>query len=196
MAVILTYAFPKKWESTDEVSVARANKINGVGVAAPNAVTRKEEGRLAESEKPAGESSDIEKNGMQIEPESSSQPSTVVPTGNAIIDFLEASHIAPMDPSEVRKATRLAYGFNILFLLVAVLIVPFTLFGSSWEFSRAGFTGFCVVSFMWVWVSMVICVIWPVVESWGTIVGISKGVVRDLGKGRKKGSEGSQSPPS
>jgi len=90
-----------------------------------------------------------------------------------------------MDPVAVRKATRLAVGFNILFLTVAILFVPFLMFGGAWIFSRNGFVGWCVVSFLWVWCSMVICVIWPVVESRSTIWVIMKGVVKDIG-GRKK----------
>jgi len=46
-----------------------------------------------------------------------------------------------------------------------------------------------VVSFMWVWCSMVICVIWPVVESWATISMIAKGIVRDIGTGGKGKAE-------
>jgi urea-proton symporter len=96
-----------------------------------------------------------------------------------------------MDPAEVHRATRLAVSFNVIFLVVAILLVPFNLFGSEWIFTRAGFTGWCVVSFIWVLCSMVICVIWPVVESWGTIARIGSGVLKDLGPGGKaaKGAE-------
>jgi len=118
------------------------------------------------------------------EPASDPAPDTIVRTGNEIVDFLETSHIEPMDPAEVKRATRLAVGFNILFLAVAILFVPFLLFGGEWIFSRNAFVGWCVVSFMWVWCSMIICVIWPVVESWGTIWRIAKGVVGN-GEGAK-----------
>lgn len=40
-------------------------------------------------------------------------------------------------------------------------------------------------SFQWVWCSMIICVIWPVVESRVTIWRIMRGVVRDAGTGGK-----------
>lgn len=56
----------------------------------------------------------------------------------------------PMDPTEVRHATFLALGFNIVPIVVAILLVPFTLFGIGWIFTGAGFTGWYVVSFMWV----------------------------------------------
>jgi len=39
-----------------------------------------------------------------------------------------------MDPAEVKMAIRLAVGFNVLFLVVAVLLAPFNLFGGQWIF--------------------------------------------------------------
>jgi hypothetical protein len=171
-AVVLTFAFPKKFESTDEYYVARANKINGIAVAEGKSQTP-----------PSGGEGDGEK---KIEPASDPAPDTIVPTGNHIVDFLETSHITPLDPVLVRRATRLAVGFNLLFLAVAILFVPFLLFGGEWVFPRQMFVGWCVVSFLWVWCSMIICVVWPVVESWATIWRIVKGVVADVG-GRGKG---------
>jgi hypothetical protein len=93
-----------------------------------------------------------------------------------------------MDPEDVRKATNLAVTVNVVFIMVAMIVVPFALFGSEWIFSRAGFKGWCVVSFIWVWISMIICVIWPVLESWSTIKRISGGIIREsfAEKGKKE----------
>lgn len=103
------------------------------------------------------------------------------PTGNAVVDFLEASSCAqPMSAREARRATKLAYGFNIAYWVVAMILVPFTLFGSEWGFSRAGFTGWCVVSFVWVWFSACVCVFWPLWESRATMASIARGVCRDV----------------
>ena len=82
------------------------------------------------------------------EPPSNPKPDTLVRTGNEIVDFLEAQHIEPMDPTEVKGATRVAVGFNVLFLIVAILFVPFLLFGGEWIFTRRMFIGWCVVSFI------------------------------------------------
>lgn len=187
MAVVISYIAPKKWEFTDAVSVARINKINGI--APVDQSSNHDSGHVSEK----GEApDDIEKNAAATsaspEPASAPKPETIVKTGNEIVDFLETKHIEPMNPVEVRKATRLAVSFNIMFLVIAILLVPFTLFGTSWIFSRAGFTGFCVVSFIWVWVSMIICVIWPVIESWGTIVRIAKGIYGEKGRGKGESS--------
>jgi hypothetical protein len=181
MAILLSLVFPKKFESTDEEHIARSNKINGIpssqegtGTATPA------EGVVGSGEK------GTEKNPDAIEPPSNPLPDTIVKIGNEIVDFLEASHIEPMDPAEVKKATRLAVGFNILFLAVAILFVPFLLFGGEWIFPKKAFVGWCVVSFIWVWCSMIICVIWLVVESRRTIWMTMEGVVRDAGRGKKK----------
>lgn len=175
--MVISFVFPGKFESSDERHVERREKINGVAPTRPSVA--RDEAVVVESEK----ESDMEKRGdsRSGEPISDPTPDTIVRTGNEVVDFLEARHIEPMDPVEVRKATRLAVGFNILFLTVAILFVPFLLFGGEWVFSKGGFIGWCVVSFIWVWCSMVICVIWPVVESRETIWRIMKGCVRDIG---------------
>lgn len=183
MAIIISYLAPAKWESTDPLAIARANKINGID---PNRGTVSPSETIVVGDKSgSGSGDDVEKKGEE-EPPSNPLPDTIVPTGNHVVDFLETQHIEPMDPALVRKATRLAVSFYVLFLVIAILLVPFTFFGTGWIFSRAGFVGFCVVSFMWCWVSMIICVIWPVVESWTTISSIVKGMIRDSSKTGKR----------
>lgn len=105
------------------------------------------------------EEGDAEKEMRAIEPSSSALPDTLVKAGNEVVDFPEASYIEPMDPAEVKHDTRLAVGFNVMFLVLAILFVPLLLFGGQWTFPRKMFVGGCVVSFMWVWCSVAICVI-------------------------------------
>jgi urea-proton symporter len=136
MAVLLSVCFPRKFESTDEEHVARANKINGV----PTSKKGTETVTPTEDVVTAGEKEDPEKE-IQAEPPSNPVPDTLFKTGNEIVDFREASHIEPMDPAEVKRATRLAVGFNILFLVIAVLFVPFLLFESEWIFPRCLLAG-------------------------------------------------------
>ncbi|KAH8819405.1 Sodium:solute symporter family-domain-containing protein [Xylogone sp. PMI_703] len=178
MAIILSYLFPKKFQSDDPEAIARANKINGISPSSHGTTTP------TTDSPPAAGGVLPEKEGHHTaetkEPPSNPSPDTLIRTGNEIVDFLEASHIEPMSPALVKRATRLAVGFNVLFLCVAILFVPFLLFGGSWVFPRSMFIGWCVVSFTWVWCSMFICVVWPVVESWGTIWRIGRGV---FGKG-------------
>ena len=148
MAVVLSYVFPGKFQSTDPDHISRANKINGISTTTPNPSSpvnglSSDNPSSNEDQKQPGEKDDIE-----AAPPSSPAPETLVKTGNDIVDFLEASHIEPMNAADVRRATRLAVGFNVLFLSVAIIFVPFLLFGGEWIFSQNAFVGWCVVSFL------------------------------------------------
>ncbi|KAK8043389.1 Na+/solute symporter [Apiospora rasikravindrae] len=195
LAVVLSFVYPGHYAASDNDPEARRriDKINGVR---PRASTNgaPDSPRVKDEKSPDGQGEtrtsdtatprDADTGGSsKEEPTSNSQPDTLVPTGNAIVDFLEASYIQPMAPDEVRKATRLAKGFNLVYWLLVIFLVPFTLFGTQWEFTLAGFRGWCVVSFIWVWCSMVICVIWPLVESRGTMASIARGLFRDMRRG-------------
>lgn len=189
MAFVLSYIFPSKWGSTeangDLLAKIRLDKIlQGIptGSVQDTAVVDTRAG--SDLEKAAnGPIVPQEENSDQ--PASDPAPETVVPTGNAIVDFLEASYSQPMDAEQARVATRLAYGFNIAYWTVAMILVPFAFFGTEWEFSRAGFVGWCVVSFIWVWFSALICIMWPMWESRETMWAIVKGIFHDA-RGTKK----------
>ncbi|KAH9884012.1 urea active transporter 1 [Xylariomycetidae sp. FL2044] len=180
LAVVLSFAFPGQGngrrpslgsgQCIDDITPS--DKLDAAG--APGA--QQEKAVLSSSPPPPPGQVDTE-------PPSEPRPDTVVPTGNAVVDFLESTHAEPMSPEEVRRATLLAKGFNIAYWCIAIILVPFTLFGTEWHFTRAGFTAWCVVSFIWVWCSAIICVIWPLFESRRTIWAICKGVIRDLGTG-------------
>lgn len=186
VAIVLSLILPKKFSSDDPVYVARKNKINGV---APTEGKEAEQSPTTESLQ--GDSSTMFAEEDRKGPMSAPEPEAVVPTGNEVIDFLEAKQIEPMDPILVRRGQRIAVVANVIFLVVAILLVPFTLFGTHYIFNKKFFTGWIVVSFMWVWVSSIICIVYPVVESTGALKDISVGVWRDLrtlvgGKGRSK----------
>ncbi|MCJ1385164.1 urea active transporter [Xylographa soralifera] len=191
VAVVVTYIAPQKFTSDDPVFVARVNKINGVSDTPHEKESALSTGgdietaldHSSSTEKPPI-SSPADSNTLYGDQPSSSEPAKVTPTGNHVVDFLEAKHIEPMDPVLVKRGTRLAVWFNVAFLCIAIVLVPFTLFGSDYIFSRSFFTGWCVVSFMWCWVSMIICVIWPVWESRKALYMITKGLLGDMtGKG-------------
>mgnify|MGYP000854704828 CR=1 FL=1 len=168
-AVILTYLFPSKYTSTDPKHIERANKIQGIFVGTspqPGGSSPVEEPRtnFKEASVSVGaERHENEKPALSNQKSSSQQAASFVPTGNELIDFLESKQMEPMDPVLVKKGERLAWGAGIIFLLVAVILVPFTLFGMAYVFNKAFFTGWVVVSFIWVWTSVMICVVYPVV---------------------------------
>lgn len=189
-AFVLSYAFPAKWgaaeaERSREAKTRLHKILYGVTDRAESTTGGvKDPGDVEKGDRvpPSPVTHDPEK-----QPPSNPTTATVVPTGNAIVDFLEASYSKPMDPEAAQKATRLAYGFNIAYWVIAMVLVPFAFFGTEWEFSRAGFTGWCVMSFIWVWFSACVCIFWPLWESRGTMKAIVKGVFSDAA-GRGKAS--------
>ncbi|KAK8008171.1 hypothetical protein PG991_010722 [Apiospora marii] len=197
LAVVLSFVYPGQHAASDSDPEARRrmHKINGM-----RPPPRTSTDGVSDSPQVAGEKSrdgrgDAETPDPATPPHDVTsdppQPDTLAPTGNAIVDFLEASYIEPMAADEVRKATRLAQGFNLVYWLLVIFLVPFTLFGTQWEFTLAGFRGWCVVSFIWVWCSMGICVIWPLVESRGTMASIARGLFRDVrSSGGERGRSG------
>ena len=175
MSGVLTVAFPAKYTSTDPKHIERSNKIQGISVT-PSATATP----APEPAEKALESDDKAGPAEVDQPKSGPEPTTVVPTGNEIVDYLEAKQMEPMDPIAVKKGERLARIFNLVFFTIAIILVPFTLFGTGYIYSRSFFTGWIVVSFIWVWTSMCICVIYPVVESTGALRDVSQGLWRDI----------------
>ncbi|GFF84779.1 hypothetical protein IFM61392_06528 [Aspergillus lentulus] len=105
---------------------------------------------------------------------------TPAPAKNEIVEFVHDKQIEPMNPILVRKAERLAQGASIAFILIGVILVPFTLFGTSYMYSKPFFTGWVVVSLIWIWATVIICVVYPVVESAGALGDISRGLWMDM----------------
>jgi len=192
MAVVLSFIFPTKHVATNPRDIDRFNKIHGLrptaGREVKTSTPRSERSSSKMADKKEGQDSIATPQQQEVLVHSNPPPTTFVPTGNELVDYLETSFMEPMDPVLVKKGERLAIVFNIVFCLVAIILVPFTLFGTKWIFNRAFFTGFVVVSFIWVWVSMIICVIYPVVESTGALKQISRGLFRDFAAtiGRRK----------
>ncbi|KAF2497759.1 solute symporter family transporter [Lophium mytilinum] len=70
-----------------------------------------------------------------------------------------------LTPEEVRSQKRLALIALIVGTLGFMIILPFTLYGTGYVFSRGFFTGYVVIAFIWAWASFLICVILPLWES-------------------------------
>lgn len=183
-AFALSYAFPGKWGAAEaEANVHAKIRLHKVlhGVAAVagvdgNAITAV----VHDHDNSNSHSDDVEKQHSSGPPCLETTAARAPATGNAIVDFLEESSYAKtMSPQDAQRATRLAYAFNIAYWALALILVPFTFFGTEWEFSRAGFTGWCVVSFVWVWFSACVCIFWPLWESRGTMASIARGILKD-----------------
>ncbi|KAF9888600.1 urea active transporter [Aspergillus nanangensis] len=171
-SVVLSLLFPGKHVSTDPLDMERSNRILGIPV--EDAVD------VDSMVLPSGK-----------EKEAAIQPETTdvaeIPTRNSVqslrnemVEFLQSTQIEPMDPVLVKKAEKAAWCANVVFIVVAVILVPFTLFGTGYVYSKQFFTGWVVVSLIWIWVSVLICVIYPIVESAGALRDISRGLWADI----------------
>ncbi|CZT24017.1 probable solute symporter family transporter [Ramularia collo-cygni] len=174
MAVVLSYTFPAKYVSTDARHIERSNKIQGIAPLQANQPKVESPGVVHES----GMSS-VEKKPVGEEKLQPGEPPS--PTDDDIVGSLDtAENTQPMDSQEVKKGEKLAWTANIIFISMAVILVPFTLFGTGYVYSKSFFTGWVVVSFIWIWLSTMICVVYPVVESTGALGEISVGLSKDV----------------
>jgi hypothetical protein len=149
MAVVLSYGFPKKHTSPE------MNAITGIAASIESpTLTQEQTPPTVEKEKTTAEPVSDEVLKSQRLPASR----------NELVDYLESSTIEPMDPELAQKGTRIAVVANVIFFFGAVILVPFTLFGTSYVYSKPFFTGWVVVSFIWIWTSVIICVVYPVVS--------------------------------
>lgn len=172
VAVVFSFIFPKKHTSTHPSQIERSNKIEGIAVPTSSISEAGSSEKDTSTSTKQNAENNVKSPDQKPEAQTEAQPASAsapeaevfIPTGNEMVDYLQSSQIEPMDPVLIQKATRLAWGANLVFLSVAIILVPFTLFGTRYVFSKTFFTGWVVVSFIWVWASMTICVIYPVVS--------------------------------
>jgi hypothetical protein len=94
----------------------------------------------------------------------------------------------------LNKASRFAKISSVVLTLALVILWPLPMFGSQYVFSREFFTGWIVVSCIWIFCSTIAVAIYPVIESRASIVIVCRGIYRDLtGKGKKSAESSSAS---
>ncbi|CAO3669074.1 unnamed protein product [Umbelopsis ramanniana] len=85
----------------------------------------------------------------------------------------------------LNKASRFAKISSVVLTLALVILWPLPMFGSQYVFSREFFTGWVVVSCIWIFCSTLAVAIYPVIESRAAIAVVFRGIYRDLtGKGK------------
>jgi hypothetical protein len=108
VAVTFSFLFPKKYVATNPVEIERFNKIHGTKTLTGKPITPSSadhESREISDTKEAGAIADVEK---QDAVSSNPAPTTIVPAGNEMVDYLESSFMEPMNAEDVRKGTQLA----------------------------------------------------------------------------------------
>ena len=181
LSLLLTLFFPGKYESKDTAHRDRAAKIQGVIPASPAESSDHDVNAHVDEEKATHHADAITRKAHTDVESPSPSPSTQdQATGNALVDYLSTSHIVPLDPNLAKQSSIWGWSANITFGLIAIILVPFALFGTGYLFSLEFFTGWIVVSFIWVWVSFGICVISPLVESRREMAEVAGGLWRDV----------------
>ncbi|CAK7198621.1 urea permease [Sporothrix eucalyptigena] len=203
VAVVFSFLFPYKYTSSDPAHVARVDKICGVASLQGQAFTSDAETR---AEMAMGEKADAgnkdesggEKSALaaadasapttdiavgtveeQSQTANGSAPAT---TGNEVVDFLTANHIEPLDLELYHKVRRLAIWCCAIFFVFAMVLFPFTFYGTGFIFTKAALTGWIAVSLIWVFFSAAACIIWPLVESWSDLSGMVGMLIKDIRK--------------
>ncbi|KAI1869975.1 uncharacterized protein JN550_005565 [Neoarthrinium moseri] len=87
------------------------------------------------------------------------------------------------DPPALAKASRRAKIVSLVLVLVFLIIIPFSLYGTGYTFSRNFFTGWTVVVFLWSWVAAAVIWFLPLWQARKTWLGVMRAA---LGKSRNK----------
>lgn len=99
IAVTFSFLFPGKYTATEKSEVERYNKIHGTKTLVGQSNSPANGSDSAPSPDAAAEEkepvADTEKEGVVA---SNPAPTTIVPSGNDVVDFLQSTFIEPMDP--------------------------------------------------------------------------------------------------
>ncbi|KAH8658413.1 urea transporter [Xylariales sp. PMI_506] len=107
-------------------------------------------------------------------------PEVATVTGNDIVDFLVNNHIEPLDIGLYHKARRLAIAACAVFFVVAMVLFPFTFYGTGYIFTEAALTGWVAISLIWVFFSALACIVWPVAESYHDLSIMVRVFIKDI----------------
>ncbi|KAH8898410.1 urea active transporter 1 [Thozetella sp. PMI_491] len=154
VAVVFSLIFPYKYHSTDPSHLARPSV------------------ELAIEDKSKDGS------GQQRAPRESA-PESATATGNEIVDFLVNNNIEPLNLELYHKARRLAISACAVFFVFAMVLFPFTFYGTGFIFTEAALTGWVVISLIWVFFSAAACIIWPLAESYDDLKGMVQMLIKD-----------------
>ncbi|KAH9884263.1 hypothetical protein F4778DRAFT_787886 [Xylariomycetidae sp. FL2044] len=81
------------------------------------------------------------------------------------------------DPPALARASRVAKIVSIVLVLIFLIVIPFSLYGTGYIFSRGFFTGWTVVVFIWAFVAASLILFLPLWQSRATWINIGKGLL-------------------
>lgn len=123
--------------------------------------------------------------GKQGDPEKAGEMSSTVPATPAAILTTTPDPATVPPPEELASSLRLALIASSVLTFVFVILVPMPMFGTHYLFSKHFFTGWVVISFLWVFTSTFISVILPLWETKSFFIELAGKIKNDLRGGRK-----------
>jgi hypothetical protein len=93
------------------------------------------------------------------------------------------------DPAGLARASRNAKIVSVILCLIFLIIIPFSLYGSHYIFSRKFFIGWTVVVFIWSWCAALLIWCLPIWEARATLIAVVRGI---FGGKKAKGDSGVQ----
>ncbi|KAF3025949.1 hypothetical protein E8E14_014964 [Neopestalotiopsis sp. 37M] len=93
------------------------------------------------------------------------------------------------DPTGLARASRNAKIVSAVMVIIFLIIIPFSLYGSGYVFSRNFFTGWTVVVFIWSFVAAGIIWFLPLWQARETWVGVIRGIFGQGGQAAKIGEK-------
>ncbi|KAF2763883.1 hypothetical protein EJ03DRAFT_283216 [Teratosphaeria nubilosa] len=86
------------------------------------------------------------------------------------------SDLGDWDPIGLARASRNAKIVSLVLCLIFLILIPFSLYGTGYIFSRAFFTAWTVVVFVWCWVAALLIWCMPVWEARASFRAIAHGI--------------------
>ena len=89
----------------------------------------------------------------------------------------------PEQRAKLEKARKIARWCCVGLALCFLVLWPMPMYGSGYVFSRKFFTGWVVVGMIWIWITLYIVGIFPLMQSRQTLINVVKAIVREaMGK--------------
>lgn len=108
------------------------------------------------------------------------------PTASSEEAALHIQFGAEDEPGKLRAAFHLAWISATVLTFILDFLVPMPMFFSHYVFSEGFFTGWIVVSFIWVFCSSFISCLLPIWEARGFFADLWRAIAKDVGIGRKR----------
>lgn len=87
-----------------------------------------------------------------------------------------ASHFTDSEVRYMKKASTIAAVAGVALFLIVWILVPFATWGNEYVFTWRVFTGWIVVSIIWLWIALLVVTFLPPLEGWRTWATIINGI--------------------